>query len=224
MALTFNAQGLPPLLNKINTAIDVAGLLVADGFLVAQMFSKVVKWGVYPAGFVSSGVLDTRALIPDSIVSFGYKKEWNVPKYPMELGAFQSYNKVTEPYDIRIRMSISNNSTTFGISSSLKAIAGAVQTTTIDTFLAQLATMAASLDLYDVVTPDATYLNANITHYDYNRTATNGVGLLTVDVYLTEIRNTIAPAFANVVAPTSSAAGTSVTNPVPTADPVPPGL
>lgn len=200
--------GIPPLLKKINNVANIAILLVADGVLIAKAFNKHPKWGIFVAGF-SSGPLATPALKPDSIISLGFKKDWNLPKYPMELGAFQTYNKVTEPYDVKVRMTIGNSDP----KAFLPSFPGGKSR--IASFLADVEKAALSLDLYDVVTPDATYLNANIYHYDYNRTSTNGVSMLTVDLYLAEVRVTIKPAFSTVVAPTSTAAVNTNAQPTP---------
>ena len=43
---------------------------------------------------------------------------------------------------------------------------------------------AKTLDLYDVVTPEITYLSCSISHYDYRRTSSQGVGLVVVDVWV----------------------------------------
>ena len=175
------AIGIPPLLNSINNTVNTVGLLVADAIIVFKMLTSTVQWGIFDSA-------NKLAVKPDSIISLDFKKDWNLPRYPMELGAFQSYNKVAEPYDVRVRMTLGG--------------------TTADhtKFLAQVVKIAASFDLYNVVTPDVIYKNANVFHYDYHRSATNGVGLLTVDLYLAAIRNTIVPAFANVKQPTSTAA------------------
>ena len=198
MTTQFNAVGVPPLLNKINNVANIAILLTADALLIAQKITAFPKWGIFfSGGFVT-------ALDPDSVISLGYKKEYSIPQYPMELGAFQSYNKVTEPYDVKVRMTISD-------SSSILSVFGA--NTRIGAFLKDVVAASNSLTLYDIVTPDATYTNANIYHYDYNRTATNGVGMLTVDLYLKEIRATISPAFSNTASPTSSSAVSSTATP-----------
>jgi hypothetical protein len=61
-----------------------------------------------------------------------------------------------------------------------------------------------SLDTYDVVTPEITYQSANIHHYDYQRTATNGAGLIVVDLWLTQIVQTSTSKFANTQTPSGA--------------------
>jgi hypothetical protein len=64
-------------------------------------------------------------------------------------------------------------------------------------FLSEVAAIAESLDLYDVVTSTAVYQNVNINHFDYRQNATHGVGLLTIDLWLIEVRVASGVAFSN---------------------------
>jgi hypothetical protein len=122
------------------------------------------EWGIY--------LNNEKIIQPDSILALDYHREWTVADFPMEQGAFSSYDKVAKPFDIRLRMTKGGNDNDRR------------------TFLATVENLGASLTLYDVVTPDRVYLSVTITSLGYNRTATNGVGLLTVDVGLREIRVT----------------------------------
>ncbi|MCS6515080.1 hypothetical protein [Burkholderia thailandensis] len=51
--------------------------------------------------------------------------------------------------------------------------------------------------LFTVITPDATYENANVVAYDYRRTSKNGVTLVVAEVYLEEVRQTVVAQFDN---------------------------
>ena len=141
------------------------------------------QWGIFLTG--------SRAIIPDNIISFEFKQDFRVAEYPMEEGGFQNYNKVNTPYDARVRMSKG------GTESDRQQ------------FLDDIEALADSLELCDVVTPEKIYLSANLNHFDYHRTATNGVGLITVDVWLIEIRETISAKFSNTKQP-SGASPTTV--------------
>jgi hypothetical protein len=175
------ASGIPSLLNKVASVTNTVSLLASDAQLILGLFAGP-SWGI-----AQNGVF---VIVPDSIVSVDFKRDWQIPNYPMENGAFQSYNKVTTPYDVHVRM-------TKGGTESARA-----------EFLAAIDAMAASLALYDVVMPDAVYQNVNISHYDYRRTSTNGVGLLTVDLSLVQIRVAPAAAFTN----TAQASGADAQN------------
>jgi len=172
--------GVPPLLNPIANWFNVGALLKADATLFLRQFglAQDPPWGLYFG--------TEKVLTPDSVLAIEFKKDWSHPKYPMELGAFQTYNKVTQPYDVRVTM-------VFGGSDSKRSAA-----------LLAVEKVASSLELYALVMPDAEYQNLNVAHYDFKRSADNGIGLLTVNLWLTEIRNTIRPAFANVASPSSA--------------------
>lgn len=174
--LPYPAGALPPFpqlpsAGQVLTS-DAGGLPVAP--------NQKSKWGIYTAG--STVVL---AIAPDSIVSLEYKRDWRIPNYPQENGAFESYNKVKMPFDARLHM------TKGGSLADRQA------------FLIDLESAAASLDLYDIVTPEETYLNANISHINYMRRADHGLGLIEVEIWLTEIRVTSNPSFSNTIDPSS---------------------
>jgi len=64
-------------------------------------------------------------------------------------------------------------------------------------FLAALDAIVASTTLYNVVTPEHTYPNANVVDYDYNRTESSGAGMIIADLRLEEIRLTGQSSFSN---------------------------
>lgn len=169
--------GMPPLLNSVANAVNTVSLLVSDAQILMSGLSGP-KWGI-----ALNGVMQ---IVPDSIVSLEYKRDWQIPNYRQEAGAFQSYNKVATPYDAKIRMT-----------------KGGTDADRYD-FLDAIDFAAESLNLYDIVTPDQTYNSANIVHYDYRRTSTNGVSLLTVDISLIEVRVNATATFSNTVAPSGA--------------------
>jgi hypothetical protein len=166
--------GLPPLLGKISKVSNPIALLVADAKLISGMFAEP-KWGIYLDGKL--------ALKPDSIVGLDFKIDWRIAEYPMEGGAFQSYNKVMTPFDIRIQM------TKGGTDADRQA------------FLSEVEAAAASMILYDVLMPEWGYTSCSISHIDYRRTSAGGVGLLTVDLWLTKVRATATAKFSNTKSP-----------------------
>ena len=171
------ASGIPALLNNVAAVTNAAALLVADAQIIQNMFQGP-KWGIGVGGFFQ--------IVPDSIIDLDFKRDWQVPNYPQEEGAFESYNKVAMPYDARVRM-------TKGGTDADRAA-----------FLNRIDALAASLTLFDVVMPELVYKNSNIVHYDYRRTATSGVSLLTVDLWLLEIRVSGNAAFSNTAAPSGA--------------------
>lgn len=173
-----NVPGVPPLLRNPNLAATAASLLVnqAIRFLVAPFSAQ---WGIYQGG--------SPIVVADSVVSFGYKQAWAIADYPVEEGAFETYDKVETPFNARIRFA-SGGST------------GARQA-----LLDSIDAIAGNLELYDVVTPEAVYTNVNVASYEYHRDNKN-VGLLVVDVMLLEIRVTAVASFANTKSPNAAGA------------------
>lgn len=156
--------------------------------------AQASNWGIFDQ-------YGAQLLAPDSMLAFSFSNEYRVSDYPQEEGAFASYNKVAMPYDARVVMTVGG--------SELKR-AG---------FLATISGLLASLDLVDVVTPDRTYLSANVVHYDYDRTAESGVSLLKVSIFLREIRSAPNPAVlstsvSSVPSPIANAQSTSAVDPV----------
>jgi hypothetical protein len=134
-----------------------------------QPTSRVPAWGIYLNGAI--------AIAADSVLKVEYKASARISNAPQEKGAFQAYNKVQAPYESRVQM-------TKGGSESDRAA-----------FLDALEAAKKSLNLYDIVMPEKSYLNANITGYGLVRTARSGVTLLTVEVMFEEVRQASAPVF-----------------------------
>jgi hypothetical protein len=142
-------------------------LMTADTF---KYFSNVFQdqWGIFQNG--------VPVVIADTVTAFEYRQEWVLSDFPLEGGAFQSYDKVYVPYDARFRfVSGGSEANRAALLSSVQAIAG-------------------NLTLYDAASPEAIYLSCNIRHFDYRRTSTRGVGLIEVDVWLEQVNVGNSPA------------------------------
>jgi hypothetical protein len=170
-----NVAGVPALAIDPNAAVQSIVLLTEDA---AVSFGAPLdeQWGIFLNG--------APVVQADCVVSFAYKQDWAIADYPVEQGGFESYDKVERPFDVRVKYSAG------GDDANRQAL------------LDSIAAIADDLNFYDVATPETTYSSANVQHYDYARTNNNGVGLLTVDVWLLEVRQT----------GTASTSG-SVTNP-----------
>lgn len=163
------ANGIPQLLNQISNLTSEISLVTSDFTLLFSPLS--FAWGIYLAG------TNTPVIVPTSFVSFDYDKEYNISNYPVEQGSFSSYNKVTMPYYVNVRM------------------CAAESAANRSDFLNTLDQIANSTDLYDVITPEKIYLNASITKYDYSRSASGGAGMIIADIKLIEIRTTASTTF-----------------------------
>ena len=128
------------------------------------------QWGIFDQN-------GDPVITADTVVEVGYRREYKISDFPIEEGSFASYNKVQTPYDVRV---------TF-------AIGGSVSDR--EAVLIQVGAACASLDLYSVVTPEFTYPQANVVHYDYRRTARRGLGLMEIEVWVEEVRQVAAGQF-----------------------------
>ena len=155
--LQINAPGVPPLIGGVNIALPT--LLTADAI---SGYGALEQWGVYLGG--------APVITFDTFVSIDYRRGWALSDYPVERGAFQTYDKVWLPFDVRVKMAVG------------RSIADR------QAFLNAVEAVSGTLQLYSVVTPERTYPSVNVQHIDYHRTATNGLGLITVEMWLLEVR------------------------------------
>lgn len=122
-------------------------------------------WGVFDRN-------GNAVITADTVISLDFKKDWIVADYPLERGAFTSYDKVENPSETRIGFwsggSLINRQR---LLRSIKAIAG-------------------DYNLYDIVTPEETFTSMNITHYDYRR-VDGAAGYISVVVWFQQIRVTV---------------------------------
>ena len=175
-----NAPGVPAL---IRNAVKIADAATLGQFGLSNALDNLigadpVQWGVFSAG-------GQAVAVSDSVVSFDYRNGSRLSDYPVERGAFASYNKVANPFDVKVRMSC-------GGSEEQRAA-----------FVKALDSAASSLDLYTVWTPEKRYESVNIESVDYRRESSAGAHFIAADLYLREIRQTAAAAFS---APKTAAA------------------
>lgn len=173
-----NDPGVPPVPRSGVAPATSTPVLSADSPNVATQSSQTAQWGVFKDGVA--------VILPDSIVAVEKAKEFRLSDYPVEDGSFQSYNKVETPFDAHVTMAM-------GGDASDRAA-----------FLDTLEDVTKSMALYDVVTPEKSYLSASIERYDYERSAKSGVTLLTVRLWLREIRVTATAAFSKTKTPAGS--------------------
>lgn len=192
------ANGIPALLGQVANVSNIVNLVTADVVGVLGMFGPP-QWGI----FNQDGTI---AVQPDSLISLDFKRDWKIPNYPQEEGSFQSYNKVALPSNTRIRLSK-------GGTDAQRAA-----------FLTQVAGVAKSLTLFNVVMPEGPLIrNVNFTSYAISRTSTNGVGLISIDLDLEEVRVVATASFSSTSSPTAvSPPGTTLPPTLSSASPTPP--
>jgi hypothetical protein len=135
--------------------------------------------GVNRWGIYTKG--GVKALEPDSVSAINYSFEYRVADFPIEEGGFESYDKVAMPFDAVVSMTVGGT-------------------------LANRRTFLSKL--YNVVTPERTYLSVNIIGARIDRSREQGAGLITVEVRLREIRENVTTAFSS----TADAASADVKN------------
>ena len=122
-----------------------------------------------------------------STIEFSYAQDFPISNYPQEQGAFQSYDKVTLPFDVKVKLACQGN------------------VSQRQAFLNACLAIAGSFALYDVVTPEITFTNVNCTHIDWDRTAKRNNSLIAVDLWFMEIPVSGKTAFTNTAQPGESA-------------------
>jgi hypothetical protein len=192
--------GVPPVKRAgAFSSLGSINLLVADGIQVLRLFLPS-EWGIVDEGgqnpFPGSNVMRVE-----------FKQDYRISDYPVERGSFESYNKVQVPWSAKVTLATEGDVIPgVGSLGFLGSLVGMTQAGKRTAFLASVKAAAASLDLFTLLTPEASYPNGNIVHFDYDRSGAHGATLLMVDVWMEEVRETISAKYTDVKAP--GAAGT----------------
>lgn len=137
----------------------VTMLMTRDSPSLASVFGPQ-QWGIFGQG-------GQPVLVSESVAAVEYARDYAISDYPQEQGAFESYNKVQNPFQAKV--TLLSNQTRAQLLNALEAA-------------------TYSLSLVSVVTPEVTYPSANITRYSLRRTSRSGVTLIAVDIWLEEVR------------------------------------
>lgn len=162
---------MPVLPVNVPMVAGVPSVNFAAGFILPTLltqdavtpFASVYgpQWGIFQSGAL--------VITAESVTGWEFRNDWTISDYPVEGGQFESYDKVLLPFLAKVRFAS-------GSTSSARA-----------SLLSQVAAAAAAVAVYDAVTPEFTYLSCSIAHYDYRREASRGVGLIVIDVWLSQI-------------------------------------
>jgi hypothetical protein len=163
--------------SALNSGTETEPQLTQDSITVTATAKN--QWGVYTA----AGAL---ALDPDTIAAVGYDAECRIADYPIEEGGFEAYNKVAMPFQNRVIMSKG------GTLEQRRA------------FLKAVEEIRGDLELYNVVTPEWTYIGVNIVRVGIDRSREQGAGLITVELQLQEIRQNVTASFSATRDPASA--------------------
>lgn len=119
------------------------------------------QWGLF---YQSNG---DPVIVAESVHHVEYSRDYQISDYPQEQGAYESYNKVQDPFTAGVG---------FLISESRRNVLGILEA------------IAKSLNLVTVITPEIFYPSANVIGYRYRREARAGVTLILVEVMVREVR------------------------------------
>lgn len=164
----------------------VFGAALALGRLWQALFSQP-EWAIYKQAPVMPAVdddgVETITVVadrqpvvkPDSFLEFAYRNEYSISDYPVQDGGFASYDKVANPFETSLRMAKG------GSKQERKA------------FLDSIDAILGTLDLYDILTPEKTYIGVNVLRYEIARRGNRAAYFFTeVDLYFREIRTVTA--------------------------------
>lgn len=177
-----NVPGVPPIARAPGRSVLAAVSLGALQGALWRATQIESQWGIWdksgnPVGDPSTITGLARQVLESlgigSVLSTNaveYSKETRVSEFPLERGSFASYNKV--------EMSASPTVTL--------CLKGSESDRT--SFLAAIDAATKSTELFDVVTPEVTYVDYSIERYNYSRRISKGTTLLIVEISLREVR------------------------------------
>lgn len=170
-----NVPNVPGVPNLSSYSLGSLVLLVVDQIVFGLLGGAIPQWGIYFNGIP--------VIAADSTVSFDFRQDFPISDYPVEQGGFQSYNKVQLPAEIKLR--VASGGSEVDRQEFLDSIEAVINTTT----------------LYDVVTPEQTYLGYCFSHRDFHRRSNSGVGMIIVDLWMTEVRTSSSATFQSTQQP-----------------------
>ena len=156
--------GLPNL--PLGAATPAVATIASEALssLLWQASQVPPAWGV----FDSSG---NQVVTPDSVIDFAHRPQSDIPTFPVQKGAFASYNKVILPFTLQLRFS-----------------KGGTESDRTQ-FLTDIENLYQSINLYTVITHERTYENVNLEYYEVTRRGARGAYFLTeVDLYFIQIQ------------------------------------
>lgn len=165
---------------------------------------SIINSTLSPGYGIYNSNIPTKALTPTSFIGVEIVKDSAVTIAPIEKGTYSSYNKVNRPGEIRVTFAFEGWTGFSGAIPNLTNFSLASRTD----ILSKLDEMVEGANLYDIETPDTTYQNYDLTHYDY-RTSSQEVTILIVSAVFQAIRDmgnvTLSNATGNVVEPGNNA-------------------
>lgn len=151
-SLVIGNVNTPVLLGQISNVLGLANLL-----------NPLPVWGIFDSE-------KKRVLEPDSVVDLTQRADSKVSNFPVQAGAFATYNKVANANEAVVRF-------TKGGSQDARA-----------KFLKDSETLIKSLSLFSVVTPEMTYTNMNAQRFELSRRSSAGAYFIDLEMFFVEVR------------------------------------
>jgi hypothetical protein len=129
------------------------------------------QWGLFTQGDDPQPVFDV-----DTCIEFNFGDTSKISDFPVEQGAFASYNKVLHAFQPKIKLMVGSSKD--GSTSSQDRI---------QALLDKLYQEVRSTNLYDLYMPEYFYEGVTVEKYNFKRTASKGRGSLEVDVTLMQV-------------------------------------
>jgi hypothetical protein len=134
----------------------------APSGMLWQASQSAPVWGV----FDMSG---NKVINADSVLDFNYKKDYSISDYPVQQDAFASFNKVAHPFEIVVRL-----------------VKGSSLSDRV-TFEAQCESVADSINLFQIYTPEKQYPSVNVLRHEVNRREAHGANFIEADLFFRQI-------------------------------------
>ena len=142
--------------------------------------------------------------VPSSWVKHELIAESSISTAPTELGSYTSFNKVMRPAELRVVFALEGWMAFDGDMEMPFSSASLSRSR----FIEILTNMRKYAYTYTIVTPDASYPNFDLTHFDFQVSEKNGVTLLLVNCFFQKVNSTLESS----VSSTSQDSGTTTTN------------
>jgi hypothetical protein len=149
-------------------------MAAAASFAPVEPIAPVFTWGIY----TQTG---NKVFVVDSFLDMKYSHDSKVSDFPVELGAFTSYNKVLEPAKAKVRLAVGGQSA-------------------MNNFMIALEDEVAAPNLYNIFTQEKIYFGMTLEKVSYPREQAKGANMIVADLELVEIRQ-VAPSYAVIKAP-----------------------
>ncbi len=166
------APGVPAVLRGGAQLLDTLtlGFLGAGDFINSIIGSEPVQWGVFDVD--GNSIADY-----DSFASMSYRDDARISDYPVEQGSFAAYNKVDNPFSVRVTLSCGGDADRR------------------NAFQNSLRRARRSLDLYTVLCEDGEFESCNLVSLDWERTDTRGAHRVVATCEFQEVRERGTTAF-----------------------------